>query len=155
MGARADLEELLTAFGMSRARASLTTSETRAGATKAQLSGAPVDPVARLELWREELEAAAPLLSELVARIRTLRSTPALPTEDEYRAERRDIALTWNAAIYERGWKELPPLCAVCGTPVLRRGGELLPSGDYDLSTVCSDKCRSTKRQRESRARRG
>lgn len=151
------LREFLTAFGLERAQELALTPDTKP-LTKPQLSGAPESPEVRADLWRVELEAVLPVVERLLPRVRTIRAKlggPTLPDQevlDWYRAERQRIVQEWNAAIYDEGWKDVPPLCDVCGMPVLRRGGEQLPSGDYELSTICGDKCRATRRKRESRS---
>lgn len=127
--------------------------------TQSMLGGAPADVAGRSALFARELGEADPLLRELVGETRALRALlgrPQLPTAlviEEYRSRWAAVIERWNAEIYGNEWCELAPLCRVCGVPVLRRGGEMLPEGGIELSTVCSDRCRSVGKQRDYRAR--
>ena len=129
-----------------------TPDEHKVCARKVQLATLPEenDPVKRGKRWRREIAEAAPILGNLVDRIRRLTSLPLLPPA-QYRAEWQGVIDAWNKEITENDWRSLPPLCEVCGKPVFRRKSERIASENYELSTVCSDSCRLRRKRRRWR----
>lgn len=142
------LGDLMRAFGWDPDK------EQAGRATKRMLGAISSDPEVRDTAYRREFEEAAPLLRALIARAEKLRSWP-LRKPAEYEREWRSIVETWNQAIRDQGWLELPPFCEVCGRPVQRRATWRSPE-DPDkpqLSFVCSEPCRNIYRQRGNRMR--
>ncbi len=98
-----------------------------------------------------ELESAAPLLRDLVRRLRALRERP-LPTPRDYSGEWEDIRATWCAIVIAKRWATLPLLCEACGKPVLLRASRRLRGGAVERSTVCSESCRQVAKDRRKKA---
>ncbi|MCA8978421.1 MAG: hypothetical protein KDC14_00230 [Planctomycetes bacterium] len=115
------------------------------------LAGLPEDPAERLDAYQRELVEALPVLEQVSAMLAKLRG-PVLLKPAAYREAWRHAIELWNAALYEHGWLTLPPLCDVCGVPVLLRGVER--QGDrVELSTVCSERCRNARKVARHRAK--
>jgi len=104
--------------------------------------------------YSEEIEAAEPILIELVARLGALRSTEELPTPDEYEQAWRGIIADWNEAIDGHGWNSMPPLCENCGLPVFLRAPARLSGGGIEHSTTCSARCQGLAKMRKYLAER-
>jgi hypothetical protein len=138
------LEELFTAMGIARARALLPTARAIASARKRAVIGLPTDS----DHAAERL-AMVDVIRECVSRVRRLyrQTGPELLSADDYQRERIAIVRTWNDAIHARSIVTLAPFCDVCGLPVLLRR----PDRGGELSTVCSDKCRETRKKRNRR----
>lgn len=145
--ARELLRELLDRFDLDEAHRR----RGDASASKRARVGVPDDPAAQLTAYHVELASAVVVLRELAAESRALLERAHRPTE--YAAKWRAIVERWNDAIHRNGWEQLPPLCEVCGVPVLQRTPQQLKGGAIEHSTVCSEKCRHARRQREHRRR--
>ena len=137
------LNELLTTMGLARSRSALPKTTSVATARKRAVIGLPADAD-----HADERLAMLDILRECVRSIRLPR--PELPTVEDYERERAVVVRTWNDALHARGLVTLTPLCDVCGTPVLLRG----PDRGGELSTVCSARCRDTRKKRGRRTRR-
>lgn len=102
--------------------------------------------------YSQDLQAAGPLLQELVSRLRALRSAIALPKPWEYEQTWRSIIVEWNEACERRGWDSMPRICDNCGTPVFLRAPSRLRGGGIEHSSTCSPRCQSLAKTRKYRA---
>jgi hypothetical protein len=150
------LAELLSAYGLGDAQRRLHEAKgDEASATRKReraRSGAPSDPAEYQALRRRELEAARPQLAVLVPQVRELRGRLPRPGDRAYRERWTAIRDAWNAAVYNAGWLTLPPLCEVCGLPVLMRAPER-QGQRVELSTVCSPGCQNQRKVARHRQR--
>jgi hypothetical protein len=152
LAARRLLDELFGAFGIDEARRRGTRDEATLDRLRKRVrEGLPTDPAEAIARGHEELILALPLLTELVSETRSLNaSAPKLLQPRVYERRWQEIVDRWNAAIIERGWLTLPPLCSVCGTPVLLKAAA---RGSRKLGTECSAECVATAKSRRSRLR--
>jgi hypothetical protein len=150
------LSELLAAFRVDEAPNRYLFGQPPEALVRRAALGLPSDRAERTEIYRREVEEAAPILRDLVEQARALARYP-LRRPEEYRRGWAEIVEAWNGAIYERRWAMLPPLCESCGRPVLLRQPERAGGANLDPSTVCSDECRqrrkAVRRQRVKRKR--
>ena len=133
------LHDLLNAFGLPKAPGPPVPSK----ATPRLLGNAPSEGSEYLGRFCAEVEAASPLLQDLLGRLDGI-PTRRIPSAKERKALRA-ICKHWNARLVRQGWWTLPPLCEMCGLPVIRRGVEQTKRGPQ-LSTVCSESCRRARK---------
>ncbi len=146
------LAELLALFRLNEARAVLerVTDERKAKRMRARARGnAPALPDDYQARHVVELLAAGGVLDRLVTEARALRLGPLLAPND-YRDRWQRIVDAWNRAIERNDWVTLPPLCEVCGLPVLLRGGDRR-GRTVELSVTCSQKCSNARKVRRWR----
>ncbi len=144
------LRKLLMSFGLDSAPLVGVRDDKR---LRRSLSGESTDSVARVRRYREEVEQARPVVTDLLRRLDALRQAPRLPSPAEYAATFHAIHKEWNRVVYDAEWLSLPTLCESCGIPVLLRAPER-NGGSVDVSTVCSEVCRNRRRVERAAAKR-
>lgn len=153
--AAALLAELLDAFGLARARTALdrVLADQRTLARKrSEASRGLAEDVDRPERHRDEKRAALPTLRACVDEVRALRARELLRPR-EYRTRWQAIIEQWNGLLYDQKLVTLPPLCEVCGSPVLLRRLERQKKNvNVEIPTVCSERCRTARKARNRTA---
>jgi len=155
------LQKFLAAFGMERARSALPRPPTEQNSEfdvewtrikKLALNGL-CDEAEYLKRYRSEIVSVTDVLAVLLDNVRTMLE---MVSGREHDALKRAIVSLWNDTIAFRRIVSLPPLCEICGLPVLARRTSK-KDGEVMIVTVCSDGCQNARTQRRKRetARKG